>query len=344
MSVGDRLWVSRFIDSGFSFSNDFVNSFVKMGWMPVLAYVLWFVVMGSETSLSFQGSFALAVVLLSVAPYLIYRWENTVFPEFFGKVSEIVEDQEALERIRVKYFDFYSSKYVLTIVPWTALFAFILFSATGFLESQGIQGYTDPGFMIYLFFILWTGVFTGLGAHLILTTIFCIRAVSEIDFSIYHLHPDGLGGLSSIGYFAIWTTLLSSLGSLALPLAFHFAARSGMSLLIYALVFIYIGLIAASFFYPTVKVNRRAQELREEELRDHQDRINELERKFNQDDLSAEEADLIKTRLDEAREEYRERQNVKLYPLTPKIITKLLGSIILPVAFLLLEIFLTSSI
>lgn len=50
------------------------------------------------------------------------------------------------------------------------------------------------------------------------------------------LHPDGLGGLSSVGYVAIRTTLLFSAGSLFIPILFRLAPESDLSVVSFGIV------------------------------------------------------------------------------------------------------------
>jgi len=169
-----------------------------------------------------------------------------------------------------------------------------------------------------------------------LTTVLCIREVGDLNFTIDPLHPDGLGGLSAVGYFAISSTTLFSIGSLGLPFAFDIASSGGSTFVLYFLVIVYIGMVVLSFVYPTLYINHRAKEIRRKTLEDKRDQIRSLHEKI----MSAEDGTdvgLIETKLATSRNEYDEYDNVNLYPMSPSILSKLISSIMLPLFFLLIK-------
>ncbi|MFB6116457.1 MAG: hypothetical protein ABEK10_02985 [Candidatus Nanosalina sp.] len=339
--TGSGLWISRLIESDrFSTGSTFADSFLKLGWIPLFLYAAWFLTVGNSARVGFTAALLLHTLMLSQVPFLLHYWHRKIFPEFFEKVSELVEDISAAEKVKERMENFYTDRYYITTGVWCLGLVLVFLLASDLMQSQGVTGPGSIGYWIYLGLILYTGVFTGIGIHLIVTAIRTVRKVSEVEFKIYPLHPDGLGGLSSIGYFAIWTTLLASIGSFALPIAFQVAARAGLQFLVFSLVGVYIFLIAFSFFYPTVKVNRKAQERQEEMLHDYRDRIRKLQDKLDRQDLSDKEKQSIRLEIQEARDEYHEINNVSLYPLTISILTRLAGSVLLPLTFIFLEMYL----
>jgi hypothetical protein len=56
------------------------------------------------------------------------------------------------------------------------------------------------------------------------------------------------------------------------------------------------------------------------------------------------EHQLLQMEIQRARQEFRDNQNVQLYPLSISIITKLISSIILPILFILFDIFISDFI
>ena len=114
-------------------------------------------------------------------------------------------------------------------------------------------------------------------------------------------------------------------------------------------------LVALNFVYPTYKVNRRAQDLREKMLDAHRERIRKLEdrlalraaedgRDLPDDDLAETNDELLELEIRRARREFEDYQSVQLYPLSIGIITRLVSSILLPVLFILFELFITGSL
>jgi len=207
-----------------------------------------------------------------------------------------------------------------------------------FFKSIGVTGLLDPAFLTYLLFAGWWSIITGIGLHGALTTILCVRAVGNLELTIDPLHYDGLGGLSTIGYFSIRATLMNSLGSFALPLAFAIAARGGYRSLVYAAVVVYIGFIILSFVYPTIYVNRRAQEVRDKVLQEKREKIQTLGNQSAVESAGGELSELeTQLKIRTLREDFHEHQSVNLYPLSISILTRLASSILLPIAFTLLE-------
>jgi hypothetical protein len=150
-------------------------------------------------------------------------------------------------------------------------------------------------------------------------------------------------------------TVITSLGSLALPLSFQIANHVAYEEVVYIGVALFVLLVALNFVYPTYKVNRRAQELREEMLDVHRERIRKLENRLAlratengadlpDDDLARTDDELLELEIRRARREFDDYQNVQLYPLSIGIVTRLASSILLPVFFILFELFITGSL
>ncbi len=164
----------------------------------------------------------------------------------------MVVDEAALVSTVDTYEAFFSNRYWMVSAPWVVLITSTVIANIGFFETLGVAGVFDPAFVVCLVFATWWSVITGIGLHGPLTTILCVRAVSNLELSIDPLHHDGPAGLSTIGYFSIRATLMDSIGSFALPLAFAIAARGGYQSFVYAAVAGYIGAIRFSFLYPTL--------------------------------------------------------------------------------------------
>ncbi|MEA5388294.1 hypothetical protein VB779_15465 [Haloarculaceae archaeon H-GB11] len=283
-----------------------------------------------------------------VGPAAIWYWDVRVFPRFDEQTVELAMNPEAVHQVTDHYKQVFSSQYWLFTVPWTALVVGIAALNIGYFETLGVGGLGDPVFWVYLLFTGWWGIITGIGFHGAITAIRAIRAVGRLDMEIDPLHPDGLGGLSNVGHLAIWTTMLISLGSLTLPLAFILGTEGGYSALVYLAVGIYVVVIAVSFIYPTAYVNQRAQAIREAELEKRRSKIRQLQNHANDladGDRPSDQAatmDEVAKRLEiqRLRDEFNEYAQVSLYPLSIGIIVRLVSSILLPVFFILFETFL----
>jgi len=309
-----------------------------LGLIPAGLFLSFYLLIAETASIQFFYLMGLGTLVVVIGPYLLFRYDTIIFPTFIERAKDVTpsDDDAEIKEIGQKYKSFFAEKYLYVAVPWTALIVGTVFLNFGYFEQLGVNGYTDPVFIPFVLLCIITGVVTGMGLHMALTTVLCIREVGDLNFTIDPLHPDGLGGLSAIGYFAISSTTLFSIGSLGLPIAFDIAGSGGTAGAVYFIVIVYIGTIVLSFVYPTLYIHRRAKEIRRETLESKREQIhsyhNEIMNAGKETDL-----DLLETKLNTLRDEYEEYDSVNLYPLSPSILSKLLSSIMLPLVFLVLE-------
>lgn len=353
LDVSHRIWVTRVIDRLRERTVDrpLLLGCLTFGPVPVGLTLLFFVLLPDSLSLRFVVAHLLAMAVPLVGPAAIWYWDSRVFPQFVMQTADLAVNPERVREVAADYKRVFSAQYVPFTVVWTGLVVAIIALNLNYFRTLGVAGVDDPAFWVYLLFAVWWGLITGIGFHGAVTAIRAIRAVGNLEMEIDPLHPDGLGGLSSVGYLAIWTTMFISLGSLTLPLAFILGTEGGYSALVYAAVAIYVVVIVVSFVYPTVYVNRRAQEIREDELETRRAKIRRLQAQAN-DPANTESSDEAAT-MDEVakrleiqrlRDEFTEYEQVNLYPLSVGIITRLVSSILLPIFFILFETFLSQFI
>lgn len=357
-------WVSRIIDTDWPISID----------SPVLASILWFgtlpnvfflylvVFQSRQIPADFVYPLFFAVLWLNLGPLLIRYYDERLLPTFFEELTELLANEERVDDLNRKYDALFSELYWIPTLVWVALLLGLFFRAQPSLVEEGLFEVGDAFYFIYLFSTGWLGVFTGIGFMGVITTVLAIREISNERLNINPLHPDGLGGLGIVGYYAIRTTLTFSTGSLLLPLSFIFVRMSLVDLLIYVIVALYMGAIAVSFLYPTYKINRQAQRIRDETL-------DALRRKYNRSthgvkttDPSAvpstdeptfrlplpdDASDLddrpttvmlaSQLELQRLRNEYEDYRSVRLYPFQIDILLKLVSSILLPLIFMVID-------
>ncbi|WP_299266958.1 hypothetical protein [Halorientalis sp.] len=310
---------------------------LTVGLVPFLLTAVFLAFTGPDVRRVFLGSQLLAASLAAVGPVLIWKYDTVVFPAFVERATEVTphDDNRRLRDIAARYQRFFADVGATTAI-WTALILIAIVLNRGYFQSLGVGGYTDPGFVVYLLFAAWGAAITAVGIQMAVTTTLCIREIGGLDFTIDPLHPDGLGGLSTIGYFAIRTTTMLSVGALGLPLAFDLVRVGGGSAIIYGLVAVYIALIVGSFAFPTVYINRRANEIKRDHLNRKRERIHDLRARLLADD-DLEEVETLQLKLDELRTEYDTYDSVSLYPMSLSIASRLASSVFLPLFFLLFE-------
>ncbi|WP_136717426.1 hypothetical protein [Halorientalis salina] len=345
-----RIWITQSID-GFAartVDHPLLVGCLTFGTIPAVLSLLFFALLPARPPLDFVTAHLLAMAIPFVGPAAIWYWDTHVFAQFVEQTAGLAVDPDAVRRVGDRYERVFSDRFLRFVAPWTALVVGVVALNVGYLETIGVRGVADPAFSVYLLIVAWFGIVTGIGFHGAITAIRAIRAVGRLDLEIDPLHPDGLGGLSAVGYLAIRTTMLISLGSLALPLALMFGIGGGFGTLVYLAVGVYVAVIAVSFVYPTVYVNRRAQAIVEAELERTSAKIKRLRTEaaeLAEADGAAEEAatmDEVAKRLEiqRLRDEYNEYAGVSLYPLSVGIIVRLLSSILLPVFFTVFEMYL----
>lgn len=334
-------WISGQVEKGlFGISNPVLVGILKFT-LPWNIFFMTFTILKWESiSSSFIYAFVLGLFWVNIAPYLIWFYDERVLPEFFSHLSELISDREERHHLAKKYNDFFAQHRISVSLFWGAAAMTVIFVSEPVLRAQGMTGNGEIFLWMTYGYAGYVGGILGHGFVGPITTILLIREITKYELEIDPLHPDNLGGLSTVGYVSIRTTLLFSSGSLFLPLLFYFSSAGGISSIIFGITGIYIISIFVSFIYPTTLVNRRAQEYRDSVLEDLRQQYAELEQTMKEPDQD--EISELNKRLELQRiqRNYENYNSVSLYPLQMSILTRLAGSIILPIFFIVVEIYL----
>jgi len=339
MSVSDSLWVTTVVDYGRNLVDSaLIASFFTLGLIPLVTSSV--VLVFGNPSQEFAISQLLTASVVVFGPYQAYRYDTDVLPRFFDNISSVVDqrDHNQIEQIREQALRLFRDRHDLFVFVWTLMVISVLPLNSGYFVDQGIV-LSSPLYWIYLVFLIDFGLLSGLGLFSVITTTYSIRSIADLQLQIDPLHPDGLGGLSTIGEFAIWTTLLISNGALAIPLSLDMVNSTVGGFVVYTGLGLYVVLILMSFVYPTAKINRRAQDLREGYLERYRSRIRSLEQEVTQPKTGEiTNQDLaLQMEIERIRKEFQEYQNVRLYPLSVGIIIRLGSSVVLPIVFILID-------
>ena len=377
----EAVWLSRIVDRGRRLTGSpFLAGLLVGGWIPVVATLV--AVDPGEASRLFLVGQWLACLMVVVGPFDVWYFDERLLPGFFREVDEVLTppDDGTSRSLAAKYDTYYATYWWVNVGVWAVLVLGVFVVSQPYFLEQGIA--TPIERAAYLcFFVYWLTI-VGLRSHAAIVTVLAIRAFAEnATLDIDPLHPDGLGGLSAVGDLAIQVTLIISLGSFALPLSFQLASEVAFGGFVYAGVGLFVLLIGLNFLYPTYKMNRRAQSIREHLLEENRKRIRRLEAELavpadidgeptasgsdggvnatseaDKDESTAEndvaelgpdsvrENELVQLEIQRARREFRDHQNVQLYPLSIGIITRLVSSILLPIFFILFEFFISGQI
>ena len=372
------VWLSRLVNRGRRITGSpFLAGLMIGGWIPVVATLV--AVDPGEASRLFLVGQWLACLMVVVGPFDVWYFDERLLPGFFEEVDEVLtpSDDETSRSLAKRYDTYYATYWWVNVGVWAVLVLGVFVVSQPYLLEQGITTPVERAASL-CFFIYWLTI-VGLRSHAAIVTVLAIRAFAEnATLDIDPLHPDGLGGLSAVGDLAIQVTLIISLGSFALPLSFQLASEVAFGGFVYAGVGLFVLLIALNFLYPTYKMNRRAQSIRERLLEQNRRRIRRLEAELavpadirersgstdpvdNTDASEPSDADtaasaaelgpdsvreneLVQLEIQRARREFRDHQNVQLYPLSVGIITRLASSILLPICFILFEFFISGQL
>lgn len=277
-----KIWVTKIIESTIPFHvrNPLLASIAKFGIVPDLIFaILYFYLAGFEVMpADFLVGAILALVWLNVGPFLIWYYDERLLPGFFCKAVEIVPDSQRTTEIAKKYDKLFSQKSWVATLPWT-LFLTFLYTHFAQLSPLEMLMMENLSFWVGLMAVVWAGFLTGIGFFGVMTTMLAIREISQEPLHIDPLHPDKLGGLSCIGYYAIGTTVLFSSGSLFFPLAFELIfMTSAITSHVYAAMSIFSIFVLLSFLYRTIITNHKARSMRDEVLDKLRKRYRELQR------------------------------------------------------------------
>lgn len=337
------LWFSRAINRVRGrLENAFVASALTFGLLPTVVLALYVSLRWQYVSTGYLFSLCLYAVVLLVAPYLIWYYDQRLFPEFCAQFAEILRTEEPVVRIAGKYQRLYRDRWWVAAGLAMLPIPVITWLGQEFFRAHGLFGVTDPLFWLVELVLLWMGVIVGMGFLLVVVTLLVIREIADEQMHIDPLYPDGLGGMSVVGFLAIRSTVLFSLGALLIPLQLQFAVSSGAwaTYLIYGMSGLYALAIGLSFLYPTMKINRRANELRRQVLSDLRSQYRELKQNAAEPEIGANVSDTdpaVEQKLQRIRREYQDYQEVQLYPMRLSILVRLVGSVLLPLVFVFID-------
>lgn len=334
-----EIWLARLIsNTHLPFLNSIFVKAIMVGFLPSGSLVLFVIIKFYETNIGFLVGYLGIAAWLFFAPYLIWHYDEKLMPDFFNKVRSVINDDDALRKLLVKYDTLFGKKWWNISLPWSGLLCFVVIKNMNLSNvANGIGGYHDPWFWVVLACAFWTGLLSGVGIWGVIITVVAIFDISRYKLFIDPLQPDKLGGLSCFGYYAIGTTLLLSSGCFLVPYAFQVVTGdASLDIYIYIVLIIYSATILISFLLPTIIINNSAKDSRDLYL-------DEIRKKMNAcvDSISSAATieDKISLHMQRAtlRDIYFEHKDVRLYPFEINILIKLITSVGLPLVFMLLQ-------
>ncbi|WP_435194815.1 hypothetical protein [Natronomonas sp. EA1] len=333
-------WVSEQISRGaLGIQHPLLVSVLKFGLVWNLLAAAYLAVADTTFSPGYLVASGLGLLWVNIAPYLIWYYDERVLPSFFERLGEILPEEASVDELAEKYTTMFAEPQPLVAAFWTVGTVAIVFAGTDVLRAQGMVGTGSVFIWTTYAYALFIGLVLSHGFMGPVLTLRLIGEVAEADLQIDPLHPDNLGGLSTVGYCAIRTTLLYSTASLFLPLLFRFSAASASGIVIFAFATVYVCTILGTFLYPTLRVSLRAHTLRDTALERIRREYRQVEAEMqtpDRDELSELNRRLELQRL---QTKYQNFNSVSLYPLQTSILARLAGSVFLPLLFIFVEFY-----
>jgi hypothetical protein len=311
---------------------------LRLAIVPDVIFALYVFFRFERFGTSFLVAGLLGLLWINLGPFMIWYYERRLLPEFFDRLPSLVQNKEALPQLKYKYAKFFASKHLYAAIPWMIIIVSIWLSFYGQLEFAGIFGVRDPFFWLASIGAAWFAYLTSIGFWGVITTLLCVKEVAEQDLRIDPWHPDKLGGLSSVGYYAIGTTILFSSGSLFLPILFRVISWNAVTILLVLIALVLFSLfIFLSFLVPTLMINRKAVALRNEQLTTLRKQYEMLSQELEQEDVD--DISMIRTylTLNRISNQYKLLESTMLYPFKVSIVARLVFSVLLPFVFIVLR-------
>jgi hypothetical protein len=281
---------------------------------------------------------AICIHLLDfLIPYGIYIFETKVLPSFFNAAKKVITDEEKLNQIHEKCISSFVLKHWWFSLSTATLAMVVFFTKTSMVKILAIEvSFTNPFYWIALFHIMLIFHLGGMVLSFINASFFAIRAAASLLREVHPLHPDRCGGLKFFGTLSLRITSWIARGSFILPPLFVLNPGSITFVALFSIIFSII--IFSTFLYPMKVVSKRARFLKDRALYDLWEKILYCEQKSEK--YPEHERLSLFIQIQELRFKYQELQKLNIYPININTITKLSTLVLLPLMFLVLNLYL----
>jgi len=343
MDRASQFWLTALIERfQKQYNNPLLVTAVFFGGPPALIVAVYVGIRWEYMTPTYLFSLASLLVVTTTAPYLIWYYDVQLFPEFRKNVRPLLQKPAVIDSIGQRYHSLLATWWWIPAIMAALPIPFLLLFGKPFLRQHGLFGLSDPVFWMVMAVLLWICIIVGTGFLLTVITLLVIREIAAEPIKIDPLHPDGLGGMSTIGHYAIHTTTLFSLGALLLPLHLQYAATVGSTatMISYSMGSLYGVFIIGSFLYPTILINRKAESIRKENLDTLRQQYTDLKQAADEPvvGVDVETTDpAVEQKLHRLQKEYREHRDVRLYPLRVSILIRLVSSVVFPATIIVTE-------
>lgn len=331
-----KIFITKLLESPIPrIKNPVISSIFKVNLLPNILVIYFYITRFSSIEVSFFIAWiCIYTIFLNIAPPILWYYDERILPSFFKNSLDLFPNEEKMRKYVEKFDKMFHNRFFITTIPWTAMMVFIYIISDNTMVRGGLFGYSDPFYWLLFIVYVWLNLMVGCALWGLIVTIRAIREIARHQLQIDPLHPDKVGGLSSVGDYAIATTLVLSAGALWLPVAFELTVGGNeiYRQWVIFVVFLWMLVVLLSFLYPTVLINIQAKKIRDRILDKLRRDYSESKSHVDPSDRTRSNEDIIvhHFRLEMIRNEYHDYKAMKLYPFEITIMSKLITSLLLP--------------
>lgn len=299
--------------------------------LSLLGYVFW---LKWQVPPVIVGSAFLAIQWCWIGCLLTWYYEARLIPSFWADLEASgTLDQESVASLSKGHRVVWGGIRSVGILIW-AILPLATFVVLCFAPGQVLfPVFPGPWFWAWCLGVFLAGIATGEGFAGVVMMLRIIRDCVSQGIRLDPYHPDGLGGLSSFGRLAIYTTSMFSSGSLFIPILVLVSTYSSLSLVtVYVLIGLFSIAIAAAFIIPTVLVSSKAALVKQAMFRSVASQVAAAAKK----DCSARDtAECLNLLCGQGL--LADIRRMRVYPFDPWIMSQLFASVLLPVVVAYLQ-------
>jgi hypothetical protein len=301
-----------------------IGSILIFGFIPWTYTATLFLLRAEALSTWVKIGYAGVSTWVSIAPYLIWRWERKTMTDFFEELSTIIINRNDLTNIKNWFYKAHPRWSLIFSLIWAAISVAVWTLATQFSPTIGLKGLADPMYIIGLVISGWGGFLAGMGFSGVFIMVWLIYKIAKLPFTLEPLHHDNCGGMACFGKCAVSTTLLFGTGILFLPFLFTvIAPLKEMPFLVWFLIISWALFVIISFSIPILIVSSAAKKTKNAAMVSVTHTCKKLTETMqqgskNQEMLSTKYLELLHLHL-----ELYEYKHLSVYPVNIEILTSL---------------------
>lgn len=279
----------------------------------------------------------LAISWIWIGSLLIWYYEERLLNNFFRESRQVIHHKS----LRNIYFNVRQKHKKTLITLWTlVVLGVYIFVARDYCnERLGMQGFTDPLYVLSILSVGIQALLNGIGFYgCINMTLQVWNIYKSCDLVINPYHLDKKVGLSVYSDLSLKTTAIFSSGTIYLPILLIVANSINKNIVwgIYILTVMFSVFISLSFFIPNYFLYKKCKLIVRKEAQKIVEKLNPLYNRIINDHKYA---DNVVAEYNMLRQVFQDLMSIELYPFNLKVTTYLASAVLFPFLMVLAKIF-----